>query len=104
MIQPKSISFTSDSKWPVTSKSPISWPVLHVHSQLVEGVVVNVGQRPDEDVPQPELPVKVPEAHLVVLPAPHEVLVRLHVVPDLEHHPASTLGLEVAVHFPRSLG
>ena len=41
---------------------------------------------------------------LVILPAPHEVLVRLHIVPDLEDHPAAALGLQVAVHLPGTLG
>ena len=57
----------------------------------------SLGERPYEDVAQPELTVEVAEADLVVLPAAHEVLVGLHVVPDLEDHPAAALGLQVAV-------
>ena len=53
---------------------------------------------------QPELPVKITESDLVVLPAPHEVLPRLDVVADLEDHPAAALRLEVAEDAPRALG
>jgi len=67
----------------VSSEAPVARPVLQVDRELVERGVVLVGERPDEDVAQPELTVKVPEADLVVLPPPHEVLVRLHVVPHL---------------------
>ena len=52
---------------------------------------------------EPELPVKVAEAHFVVLPAAHEVLLGLDVVADLEDDPAAALGLEVAVDPPRPL-
>ena len=105
MIHPEGVALAAESEGPVPCEPPVAGPVLHVHRQLVRSVVVDVGQRPHQDVPQPELTVKVPEAdlatnhssvlphsdqsqlsiqyHLVVLPASHEVLVRLHVVPHL---------------------
>ena len=52
---------------------------------------------------EPELPVKVAEAHFVVLPAAHEVLLGLDVVADLEDDPAAALGLEIAVDSPGAL-
>ena len=50
--------------------------------------------------------------HLVVLPAPHEVLVRFNIVPHLqtgdhletahlEHHPAAPLSFQVAIHLEK---
>ena len=106
VIHPEGVSLAAESEGPVPCEPPVAGPVLHVHRQLVRSVVVDVGQRPHQDVPQPELSVKVPEAdlatnhnsvsphsdqsqlsiqyHLVVLPASHEVLVRLHVVPHLD--------------------
>ena len=104
MVKPEGVSLTADPERSVAGKPPVPRPVLHVDGQLVEGLVVDVGEGPDEDVPQPELPIEVPEADLVVLPAPHEVLVRLHVVPDLENHPAPSLGLQVTVDLPGPLG
>ena len=59
-------------------------------------VNLSLGESPDEDVPKPELSVKVPKTnlgnkwklivnsdHLVVFPAPHEVLVGFNVIPHL---------------------
>ena len=92
---------------------------------------MSLGERPDEDVAKPELPIKVPKTnlknncearecvqktfrHLIVLPASHEVLVRFNVIPHLlrgdhlemahlEHHPAAPLRFQVAIHLPGSL-
>ena len=90
---------------------------------------MSLGQRPDEDVAKPELPIKVPKTnlknncearecvqktfrHLIVLPASHEVLVRFNVIPHLlrgdhlemahlEHHPAAPLRFQVAIHLEK---
>ena len=70
MVKPEGVSLTAEPEGPVPSESPVARPVLHVDGQLVEGLVVHVGQGPDEDVAQPELSVEVPEADLVILPAP----------------------------------
>ena len=70
MVKPEGVSLTAESEGPVPSEPPVTRPVLHVDGQLVEGLVVHVGQGPDEDVAQPELSVEVPEADLIILPAP----------------------------------
>ena len=64
MIHPEGVPLAAESEGPVPGEPPVAGPVLHVHRQLVRRVVVDVGQRPHQDVPQPELPVKVPEADL----------------------------------------
>ena len=70
MVEPEGVSLTPEPEGSVAGKPPVPRPVLHVDGQLVEGLVVHVGQGPDEDVAQPELSVEVPEADLVILPAP----------------------------------
>ena len=65
MVKPEGVPLTAEPEGSVAGKPPVARPVLHVHGQLVEGLVVDVGEGPDEDVSQPELPVKVPEADLV---------------------------------------
>ena len=42
----------------------VARPVLHVDGELVEGRIVHVGKRPDQNVSQPKLSVKVAEADL----------------------------------------
>ena len=77
VIHPEGVSLAAESEGPVPCEPPVAGPVLHVHRQLVRSVVVDVGQRPHQDVPQPELSVKVPEAdlatnHNLVLPHPDQ--------------------------------
>ena len=104
VIKPERVSFIAEPETAISGEPPVARPVLHVHGQLVLGVVVHVGQRPDQDVAQPEFAVEVAEAHFVVFPTAHEVLPGLDVVPHLEHHPTAALGLEVAKDPPGALG
>ena len=104
VIEPEPVTFVAQAEGAVPGEPPIRGPVLQVHRQLVLGLVVHVGQGPDEDVAEPELPVEVSEAHLVVLPAAHKILFGFNVVPNLEDHPAAALRLQVAVDTPRALG
>ena len=64
VIHSEGVALAAESEGPVPCEPPVAGPVLHVHRQLVRSVVVDVGQRPHQDVPQPELSVKVPEADL----------------------------------------
>ena len=50
VVQPESFSLRAEPKAPVPGKPAVTGPILEVHRQLVLGLVVDVGERPDEDV------------------------------------------------------
>ena len=50
MVKPEGVQFWSESEGPVPGEPPVLGPVLQVDGQLVQGLVVHVGQGPDQNV------------------------------------------------------